>query len=880
MKYRPLKQLCGLLASAAIALVLIGCKGSDGQTGATGAAGGAGPVGPAGPTGPSSTAVVDAALYTADQWAALQPTVTVTGVTMGGAPIVNFKIVDPAGSGIKGLGKFTAKSSTAILTSYPNLAFAIAKLVPEDATSKAPSKWVSYIVTSTPSTTAAALPTRPTTDNTGTLVDNGDGTYQYTFYRDITKVQAALDAATYTAPSAKADLGDVTYAPTLVHRLAIQFSGAARGTGSNTANGVTVAAAVNMANPVNALYDFVPSTNAPVTASTDIRDVVAIQNCNECHTKLAFHGGGRVEARYCAVCHTDQRKFGYAEAAAGTTTTYTGSTNKINGGAAGDLTALAHRIHMGTSLSKTGYNYANVFFDKLGYSMLDGGQRMCIKCHANVPQADNWKSKPTRLACGTCHDGVDFVTGVNHGTVNNGGPQLDDKNCVNCHTAASIPVYHYTNNLTTHNPVTPTGLVNFVYEIKTVVATATDVKVTFKITADGTPVTYVAPAAGVANALTGFTGAPGFLLAYAMTQEGITAPSDYNNLGSGVTNFQPISVSIANLLNTTNAATMGTLAADPANAGYYIATILGSKMFPAGSKLRSVSLQGYFSQIMPVTTPATADVARHAISVVKAVTGDAVRRTAIDSNKCANCHEWFEGHGGNRVFQVQVCVTCHVPALTTSGKGSSNAQLTAYYPSFTVNDKDSYTRWSGLNFNAGDPVPAYAAANPAAPDAALLLPQTNNNFKDMIHGIHAGKDRSNPIRISRNRGGTQTIVDGSRIGFPGILNNCQSCHTYNGYNVPATGTLLASREEAVNAAGNTTAALANTALATANAGDLMISPFTAACVSCHDSVPAKAHMTLNGGQIKVLRTALVTANESCAVCHGSGSDFDPVKVHQ
>ena len=29
----------------------------------------------------------------------------------------------------------------------------------------------------------------PSTDNTGTLVDNGDGSYKYTFYRDITKDQ-------------------------------------------------------------------------------------------------------------------------------------------------------------------------------------------------------------------------------------------------------------------------------------------------------------------------------------------------------------------------------------------------------------------------------------------------------------------------------------------------------------------------------------------------------------------------------------------------------------------------------------------------------------------------------------------------------------------
>ena len=46
-------------------------------------------------------------------------------------------------------------------------------------------------MTTVPTTTAAATGTRPTTDNTGTLVDNGNGTYTYTFYRDITQGQGA-----------------------------------------------------------------------------------------------------------------------------------------------------------------------------------------------------------------------------------------------------------------------------------------------------------------------------------------------------------------------------------------------------------------------------------------------------------------------------------------------------------------------------------------------------------------------------------------------------------------------------------------------------------------------------------------------------------------
>jgi OmcA/MtrC family decaheme c-type cytochrome len=38
-------------------------------------------------------------------------------------------------------------------------------------------------------------------------------------------------------------------------------------------------------------------------------------------------------------------------------------------------------------------------------------------------------TKPTRAACGACHDDINFATGVNHA----GGPQFDDNQCSTCH---------------------------------------------------------------------------------------------------------------------------------------------------------------------------------------------------------------------------------------------------------------------------------------------------------------------------------------------------------------------------------------------------------------------------------------------------------------
>jgi OmcA/MtrC family decaheme c-type cytochrome len=859
MKRSRFAILVTALLLAAAGLWAAGSLEVTPATSAGAAARAGGPVGPA----------IDVAQLSPEQWASLDPRGAITSVTISGAPVVKFYLTDSKGNGLKGLGDFRSKASTATLQSYPNLAFVLAKLVPED--SSGPSRWVSYIVTTTPNVAApTAVPGRPTSDNTGTLVDNGDGTYQYTFYRDITQTKAFLDAFTYDATKnqIKADLGDTAFVPTLTHRLTIQFSGNARGTGTNTPDAVTVATAVPMKKPVNLIYDFIPATGKVATSADMQREVVAVQNCNECHTQfVSFHGGSRVETRYCVVCHTDQRKYGQAEATA-TATGFSGYTYKIGGMAVGNLTVLIHGIHAGTTLTKTGYNFADIKFNEIGYSMLDNGQRMCLKCHSNAAQSENYANKPNTVACISCHDNVNPIAGTNHPV----GASAEGT-CASCHTAKEIKTTHQTLNVTPHNPTVAAGLVSFAYEIKSAAATATDVKVVFRITADGKPVTFAAPAASMANPLAGFTGSPGFLLSYALPQDGIDGTIkklvDYNNLGSGAANFQPISVSVANLLDTTKTTTIGTLSGPDAN-GYYTATMVGTKIFPAGAKMRAVSLQGYFSQ---VTAPGTdkAPIARHAISVVKPVTGDDIRRKVIDSAKCASCHEWFEGHGGNRVYEVQVCVQCHVPGLTTSGRGISDSELETYRAAglFTAEDTANLASW-------GITIP-----NPVAAGSkfALNFPQTTNNFKDMIHGIHAGKDREDPIAIVRNRTpGAITIVNGANVGFPGILNRCETCHTYNGYSGPVANA-FASRQIADNGA-VTDPASAKASLAALNPTDKMTSAFTASCVSCHDATDAQAHMKLQGGQILVNRSDLVADGESCTVCHGAGTEFDPVKVHK
>ena len=169
-----------------------------------------------------------------------------------------------------------------------------------------------------------------------------------------------------------------------------------------------------------------PATGAAPAASAN-RKMVANANCESCHSTLGglpsgdgldFHGGGRNNIEYCVVCHTDQRRYGRTEATYDAATRkFSGSTYVVDGRTVGTVMNYIHKIHGGGVMTRTGYNYADVLFDKTGYPQ---DIRNCDKCHDStgastggtpLPQAALWKTEANRLACGSCHDGINFDSG-------------------------------------------------------------------------------------------------------------------------------------------------------------------------------------------------------------------------------------------------------------------------------------------------------------------------------------------------------------------------------------------------------------------------------------------------------------------------------------
>ena len=183
---------------------------------------------------------------------------------------------------------------------------------------------MSYIVTTVPTKNAAgaitaATATRPSTDSTtGTLVDNNDGSYTYTFYRDITQVKVAAGRSSPPhGNNVKADLGDMTYEPTWSarpgHPVVRQCAGHRHEHAERRAGWWF---RVPMMAPVDYIYDFIPATGAKADSG---REIASTAKCNRMPPRLGGIPGTRPESsgrlpaaaamnvRYCVVCH-DQRK--------------------------------------------------------------------------------------------------------------------------------------------------------------------------------------------------------------------------------------------------------------------------------------------------------------------------------------------------------------------------------------------------------------------------------------------------------------------------------------------------------------------------------------------------------------------------------------------
>ena len=140
--------------------------------------------------------------------------------------------------------------------------------------------------------------------------------------------------------------------------------------------------------------------------------------------------------------------------------------------------------------------------------------------------------------------------------------------------------------------------------------------------------------------------------------------------------------------------------------------------------------------------------------------------------------------------------------------------------------------------------------NPTMTDAARRPAGTGPNesisFATMVHRIHTGKEQGRPYIIY---GFGNNPINFSDVGFPQSPANCNACHVNNSQNLPLR---------------------ANVGAVTDPRGFLdPVGPTGAACLGCHSSRDAAAHVDLNTSRL----------GESCAVCHGPNAEFSVARSH-
>lgn len=237
------------------------------------------------------------------------------------------------------------------------------------------SQYIPYTTRRVTSTITNVSATQGSSDTGGTFTQISDGVYRYTFG---TKAPSGFDAAATHTVSVYGN------------RNLTEFE-----LGTNYATTV---------------FHFVPNGSAQPAA----RDIVRNEKCNACHDQIAAHGGSRRGVENCILCHNP-------------TTIDPDSGNTV------DFPVLVHKIHAGSSLPSvragTPYKIIGNANRETDFSTVayPADVRRCETCHEGK---NTHLTAPSRVACGSCHDDVNFATGQGHAA----GPQFDDRTCSTCHT--------------------------------------------------------------------------------------------------------------------------------------------------------------------------------------------------------------------------------------------------------------------------------------------------------------------------------------------------------------------------------------------------------------------------------------------------------------
>jgi OmcA/MtrC family decaheme c-type cytochrome len=396
-------------------------------------------------------------------------------------------------------------------------------------------------------------------------------------------------------------------------------------------------------NYVSKTFNFIPAGGQVTT----VRDVIRTQSCNKCHDDLSGHGGSRRGLDMCVLCHTPQ-----------TSDPDTGNTV--------DMPTMVHKIHAGRELPsvQAGKPYQIIGF---GGAVLDwstvgfpSNVLRCESCHeqnTGAAQSMAHLTRPSRAACGSCHDNVNFATGEGHAA----GPQVSDNQCATCHIPQGELEFDASIRGAHTIPQESAALRGLVVEL---------IRVEDASAGRRPVVTFTAKdKSGVAVAITGLNN-------LSLVMAGPTTDYGYTSFGSDVT-------------------TPGYVSEDARQASCAPSgscTYTFRRAIPENARgSYSIGIEARRTETLLAGTTRERSVQYGAQNKVIhfSVDGTPVqpRRDVVATAQCNQCHTRITAHGENR-NDVAMCVLCHNPSLTDVARRPA-----------AQNPQDREQPPQGVNFN-------------------------------------------------------------------------------------------------------------------------------------------------------------------------------------
>lgn len=386
---------------------------------------------------------------------------------------------------------------------------------------------------------------------------------------------------------------------------------------------------------------------------TETREMVTTESCNQCHTRLSFHGNIRREVQLCILCHNP----GTFDAETGNSLDFPELIHKIHRGADLPSFVLDEEPYQISGFRDSVHDYSTVHFPM--------DVRNCSVCHGDAPQGALHETAPTIEACAACHDRTWFgeIDETPESFTNHiGGVQNDNSLCALCHSPEGngVSLVSTAHILPTESDDAP-GLELLVTDVSTFAGDSdTGVTITFSATnGDGSPLLTL---------------------------------DDMNIIAATIAYPAPeYETYVRETIASAFGGPDGVLVHH--NDGTYDYTFASE--IPAGSEETfAVAMEGRrnFDFRGDSYTQGTGSNGQLLFTLDESVPID--RRSVVDEAKCNVCHDEVRFHGELRTG-VNFCVMCHNPNTTDEGRRPAEEM-----PPVTVNFKDMIHRiHSGEDLN-------------------------------------------------------------------------------------------------------------------------------------------------------------------------------------